>query len=435
MSGISSGIAALIPSSSFARSVALLTSATAIGQGLIVLAAPVLTRLYSPDNFGALGVYASILGIVSVIASLRYEQAIPLPGDDRVAINILVVALLVVVGVTLATSVATYFLGAKIATWASIPDLKSIKYLVPMGVFLVGVFQVLNYWAVRQKAFGQIARTTLLQGGGSVTTQLALGTFGVGALGLIVGQVVGQAAGITSLMKVVREDPSRPLQAVSIPALKRVARRYRRFPLMFTWSALLNSLGMMGPTILLAGFYGTTVVGWYALVQRVLGVPTALLGRSVTDVYFSESARLARLAPAELELLFLTVLKKLALIGSVTIVPLGFISSWVFPFVFGPSWATAGEYAAILSPMILVQFISSPFGVTLAVLERQDLALLREIIRLVLVVTALFLAHTLNYTPKQAVILLSIAGTIGYLSHLFISWLAIRQLALATEKH
>ena len=188
---------------------------------------------------------------------------------------------------------------------------------------------------------------------------------------------------------------------------------------------------MLGPAILLANFYGAAVVGWYALVQRVLGVPTSLLGRSVTNVYFSESARLARDAPAELDQLFLTVLKKLTLLGCVTIIPLGLVSPWLFPFVFGAEWASAGRYALILSPMILLQFLSSPFGVTLAVLERQDLALLREVVRLVLVASALLLAQSRGYPPEQAMIALSIAGTISYVSHLFISWLAIQQRALA----
>jgi O-antigen/teichoic acid export membrane protein len=427
VSRIPSSLAALFPRTDFAKSVALLSSATAAGQAIVLLAAPVLTRLYGPDDFGVLGVYASILGIVSVIASLRYEQAIPLPGEDRVASNVLGVALIIVGITSLAIGVAVYLAGGRIVELANIEELAPYLYLIPIGVFLVGTYQVLNYWAVRQKAFPMIARTTLAQGGGSVVTQLTLGAFGTGALGLIIGQIVGQAAGITTLLKVARDHPARPLEAISPEGLKSVARRYRRFPQLFTWSALLNSLGLLGPTILIAGFYGAMVAGWFALVQRILGVPTSLLGRSVTDVYFSESARLAREAPAELQTLFLNVLKKLMLLGCVTIVPLGLVSPWLFPLVFGDEWVTSGRYALILCPMILLQFMSSPFGVTLAVLERQDLAMLREIVRLVLVGFALVYAQLGGYSAEVAVIFLSIAGAISYLSHLFISWLAIRQ--------
>jgi O-antigen/teichoic acid export membrane protein len=162
-------------------------------------------------------------------------------------------------------------------------------------------------------------------------------------------------------------------------------------------------------------------------VQRLLGVPTALLGRSVTNVYFSESARLAREAPAELKGLFLRVLRKLTLLGSVTIIPVGLVSPYVFPIIFGVEWTSAGRFALILSPMILLQFLSSPFGVTLAVLERQDLAILREIIRVGLLGSALLVSGSYGFAAEQAIIALSVAGTITYLAHVYITWIAIQR--------
>ena len=403
-----------------------MSSATAIGQGIAILAAPILTRLYSPEDFGVLGVYASILGIVSVIASLRYEQAIPLPRRDRVAVNVLVLGALIIVAISLLTGALATVFGAKIAVWTNIPRHQFVLYLIPLGVLLTGLYQALNYWAVRHQSYKRIARTTLLQGGGSTATQLAFGAFGAGPIGLVAGQILGNSAGLVSLTRLLTEDPSKPLAAVSRQNLKRVARRYRRFPQWFTWSALLNSVGLMGPAILLAGYYGAAVVGWYALVQRLLGMPTALLGRSVTNVYFSESARLAREAPTELNDMFLDVLRKLSLLGCVTIIPVGLASPYIFPVIFGAEWTSAGRYALILSPMILLQFLSSPFGVTLAVLERQDLAILREIIRVGLLGSALFAAGSYGFSAEQAIIALSVAGTITYLAHVYVTWIAIR---------
>lgn len=419
-------MAALIPRSGFAHDVMMMSSATAIAQAIAILAAPVLTRLYTPDDFGVLGVYAAILGIVSVVASLRYEQAIPLPRRPGIAACVLVLSLSVVIAVTLVSAAVVFAFGPDIAAWTRIPSHSHILYLVPVGVLLAGAYQALNNWAVRQRSFRKIARTTLLQGGSSTATQLALGVLGSGPTGLVAGQILGRSAGISTLARLVLADPSRPLRRVSMRGVALVARRYRRFPRLFTWSALLNSVGLMGPAILLAGFYGAAVVGWFGLVQRMLGAPTTLLGRSVTNVYFSESARLARDAPGELTALFGRVLRKLVLIGSLTIIPAGLVSPFVFPFVFGAEWATAGRYALILSPMLLMQFLSSPFGVTLAVLERQDLAILREVIRIVLLGSALVITGMSESSAEQAVVALSIAGTAAYLAHLYISWVAIR---------
>lgn len=404
-----------------------MSSATSLGQLLVVAAAPILTRLFTPEDFGVLGVYASILGILSVVASLRYEQAIPLPKSDAVAANVLVAALFFAVVISLATGIAIYVFETSIAELVALPGHEYTLYLIPVGVLLVGAFQCLSNWAIRKEAFSAIAHTTLLQGGGSVVTQLAAGFVGAGATGLIIGQIVGQVAGLGRLAKLLVNDSGRPMQSVSLHKLKRVIGRYRSFPLVFSWSALLNSVGLMGPTILLAAFYGAAVVGWYALVQRILGVPTSMLGRAVTNAFFSESARLAREDPPELGRLFLRVLKNLTLMGVVTIVPLGIISPWLFPFVFGDNWVTAGRYALILTPMILLQFLTSPFGVILAVLERKDLAMVRETGRVLLVGAALFYANARNFEPEPAVMLLSFAGILSYLLHLFVSWRAIQQ--------
>ncbi|HOX23097.1 MAG TPA: hypothetical protein PLL10_06490, partial [Elusimicrobiales bacterium] len=84
----------LLPKESFARGVAVLAGGTAIGQGLVLALSPVVSRLYTPDDFGTLAVYASFLGIATVIVSLRYEIAIPLPEDDKVAANLLGLSLL-----------------------------------------------------------------------------------------------------------------------------------------------------------------------------------------------------------------------------------------------------------------------------------------------------------------------------------------------------
>jgi O-antigen/teichoic acid export membrane protein len=407
----------------------MMSSATAVGQTIVVLAAPILTRLYSPGDFGVLGVYASTLGIFSVVASLRYEQAIPLPKYEHVAFNLLGIAMIVVALVSLSLGAVAMLFATEIANFTNTPEYQFVVYLVPIGVALAGTYQVLSYWAVRQQAYKQIARTTLIQGAGLVTVQLGLGMFSAGAPGLIAGQIIGRSAGITNLMSVIRRGSIRPLAVISIRRLKYVARRYRNFPLNFTWSALLNSIVLMGPTVALASMYGVAVAGWYALVQRVLGVPTTLLGRSVTNVFFSESARLARDAPDQLQQLFTKKLKKLVQIGCLTIIPVGLISPWVFPFVFGSEWASAGRYAMILSPMVLLQFITSPFGVTLTVLERQDLALLREILRVALIASALASGALLGLTPECALILLSLAGIASYMLHLGMSWLAIRQRA------
>ena len=98
----------ILPKNRFARSVSFLAGGTAAGQAITVLAAPLLTRLYSPEDFGLLAVYTSLLMTIGVIASLRYQLAIPLPKSDEEAAHVVVLSLFIVLGISLASFI-TFF--------------------------------------------------------------------------------------------------------------------------------------------------------------------------------------------------------------------------------------------------------------------------------------------------------------------------------------
>ena len=73
----------ILPKGRFARSVAVVTAGAALGQGLVLVSAPLLTRLYTPADFGVLAVYGSLVSLVAVVSAMRYELAIALPGYDK----------------------------------------------------------------------------------------------------------------------------------------------------------------------------------------------------------------------------------------------------------------------------------------------------------------------------------------------------------------
>ena len=172
-----------LPGGVFARHVVTLASGTAMGQLLLVLALPVLTRLYSPADYGALAVYSATLTVLLVLVSLRFEVAIPLPEDDQVAGSLLALSLLSLAAVTLVVSVLVWLTGDALVARAKVPALRPYLWLIPIGLAGGGAFQALSYWAIRRRAFGRIARAKVSQGVGQVATQIGLGLAGAGAPG------------------------------------------------------------------------------------------------------------------------------------------------------------------------------------------------------------------------------------------------------------
>lgn len=403
--------------SRFIKDVIKITSGTALGQAVVVLFSPVLTRLYSPGDFGVFAVYASLLGVITVIGSMRYELAIPLPSDDQTAANVLVLALLFTMGVSCLSGLAVWALGDRIVSWTKTPTLRPYLWLLPVGILGASSYMAFNYWAIRKNDYAKIGHTKFVQGIMLTLTQISLGIVHIKPFGLLLGLVVGHTTGIGTLASSAWRNSKHSFNNVSISGILKAAARYRRFPLVSSYSSLLDSLGAQAPAFLLAVFYGPVVAGWFALSQRVVGVPLTLLGRSVDQVYLGQASRLMGTNQKGLRGLYLDTAKKLLLTGLVFIIPFGLLAPWLFKIIFGSGWLESGRYTQIMAPMILTQVVIAPLSQTLNFLERQDIQLLWVVIWVVSVIGSLGIAYYFNLSAAFAVIMCSTAMAFSYVLH------------------
>jgi O-antigen/teichoic acid export membrane protein len=356
-----------LPRNRFARSVSILAGGTAAGQGIVVLASPLLTRLYSPDDFGLLAVYASFLGIIGVVASLRYQLAIPLPEKDEEAAHVVVLSLLVVLGMSLLTALVVLFFAQSIAELSNTPALAGYMWLLPVGLLLMGSYQVFYYWAIRTRSFTAIARTKFTQ---SISmTAMQLGGYALGPLALLLGRVFGSAAGTTSLSLLSIRNHGPIFRNVSLKDVAHAASRYRRFPIFSTWGGFFNTAGIQLPPLLFAAMFSPSAAGIFMLTHRVLAMPMSLIGRAIADVFFShaiDAMRENRLAP-----LVAGIHEKLAHIAMPPALILILTGPDLFALTFGDEWRQAGEFAQWMAVFLYFQFIVSPLSQLVSILEKQ----------------------------------------------------------------
>jgi len=360
-----SAMSRVLPQSAFARSVGVLAGGTASAQLLLIVAAPVLTRLYSPEDFGLLAVYAGLLGLFSVVASGRYELAIPLPESDRDAAHVVVLSLLLVSATTLASGLVVLAAGRAIADALGVPRLADYFWLLPLGVLAAGIYQVFNYWAIRTRRFQDIARTRIWQAAATLAIQL-LG-FKAGGFALLLGQTGGQGTGSLRLARPALAQPE--FRQLNWRDVCRFAGRYRQFPIFSTLSGLFNTAGRQLPPIMFAAFFGVGAAGVYALAHRVLTTPMSILGQAIANVLFSSAAearREDRLGP-----LVAKVHDDLAQIAMPPTVVLIALGPELFAFMFGAQWRNSGEFARWMAPWLYLVFVTSPLSTLVFVLEKQ----------------------------------------------------------------
>ena len=116
------------PKSAFARGVGVLVGGTAGAQLISVLAAPLLTRLYSPEAFGILAAFSAILALCLVAAAGRYELAIPIPEKEDDAANLAALSVFIAIVFTVFASIFLIFFREKIAGVLNVPQLAELLW-------------------------------------------------------------------------------------------------------------------------------------------------------------------------------------------------------------------------------------------------------------------------------------------------------------------
>jgi len=367
--------------SGFAGDVLKLVSGTTVAQLLTLLVAPILTRLFAPDTWGVLAIFVSITSILGVIACLRYELAIMLPEKDEESANLLGVSLMFSVLVSLLIIPIIWFGKDPILRWLNAPGLAPYLWLVPIAVFLQGVFLALNYWNSRTRHFGRLSIARVISTLSTSLGKLSFGFAGYTSAGTMIGATVAGAAISTTILggQIWRDDRNKFISAIRWREMYKGLIRYRRFPIFNTGAALLNTISVQLPPLLLISFFSPLVVGLYSLGQRLLTLPMNFIGGAIGQVFYQ------RAAVASAENTLRQVVEKtaglLVIIGVFPFLLLAVIGPEFFVFVFGKEWFLAGKYVQILAPWYMCVFISSPISSLNSVLEKQAIGLLFNIIQ------------------------------------------------------
>ena len=403
-----------------------LVSGTTFTSIIGFVTAPLLTRLYSPSDFGISSLFTSITGILVVIACLRYELSIMLPENDDEAANMLGISMTAALLVSLLTIPAVVWWHQPILRWLNATELTSYIWLIPPMVLFGGFFTALNYWNSRTKKFGRLSIARVTKSIAKTSAELGAGYAGYANGGTLVSANVFSQALSTIILGVrIWYDDSRLFfESVNWQDMLSGVKRFRKFPIYSSLSALMNSFSWQLPIFLLSNYFSSTIVGFYSLSFRIVSIPMSLIGGAIAQVFFQRASEAK--AEGNLALLVEKVFRQLVLFCMYPLLLLTIIGRDLFTFVFGAGWAEAGVYAQILSVWAFFWFISSVLSNISNVLEKQKFG---TIWSLGLLLSRLFSLGIGGYIGNVylALVLFSITGIIMYviLFIVQIGWLSI----------
>ena len=370
----------LLPKKSATYHVGILTLGAVVAQAIPIAISPILTRLYSPEDFGIASVYLACVSIIAVIATARYEQAITLPKKDDDARHLFIFTLKLCLLISILLYIPIYLFGEKVAELLGRADLAIWFYLLPLSVLATGSFNLFKFWYNRISQYKQMSINQVQHASLSAISNTTLGIAHLNG-GLIMGSVIGISGSSLLVGFKIFKDQKNFFYNSTFSAQLSLAKYYLRHPKHIAPSHLIGVVAQQIPIFLISSFFSLTVVGFFSLAYRLISLPSTLVANAIGDVY-RQKISVAYNLRGEFKREFLAILNKTTLVAAPPFAVLYFIAPNMFALFFGETWRIAGEYAQILVIASFFQFILTPIDKGAVVVGKSTYILIWHVLRL-----------------------------------------------------
>lgn len=398
---------ARIKSSDFARNSLTLSGGVAVAQVLPFLFYPVLGRIYTPAEFGLMAVITSIVSVLSVAATGKYESGILVAKDKQEAAHL--AALSVGLGgavLAVLWPIVQIFFADSLAAWLKEPDLSRWLYVCPVSAFSIIVFNVYNEWCVREKYFKALSVNKMVNAGATTLGKVFLGFVRLVSQGLVIGDMAGRiVSAVGCAVRAFCKDGG-VLRKVRLSGVVQSAVKYREFPLYTMPGRLLNTLGQSMPVLLLTAFFSSDEAGFFSMATMVFVLPVSVIGNTLGDVY-RQKANEEYKSSGQCYDSFNKLLRLTSLLGFGALLVFVWFLPWLMRLVLGAEWYVAGQYAQILAPCMVLSFIANPLSGLFIVADKLRQFFYWQVLYVVGSVLPIWLGHALFGTIEATLILYS----------------------------
>lgn len=382
------------------------------GQFISIATMPLITRLYSPADFGIFSVFLSILSILGPLSTLRFNEAIFLPKDRKNVLNVLALS----IASSFLFSLVVFFLitlivdTSLIRNWFNINHYIDYCWLIPLGIFLRGVFLSLNQLVEWQIKFKQLAFTPIIMNSTGRLVAISVGLFFYsGAWGLIGGRLSGLMICILYFLWIgPRKIVTNFKTDITIKNMIRMAKRYKEFAFFGPGSVLLHTASLEILIFIIVSVFSPTIAGLYALGKNMIGVPIGMLGMSLNRVFRQKAVQLKQ-NPSELLIETEKFVKYLVYFILPIIMIIAVLGDWLFAFLFGKEWIEAGIYAQVLAPSFFFVFFYTCLRMFFIILEKTKERLTVDLIYFVTRGASMLGVALYTHSPLLSLVSLSVS--------------------------
>jgi O-antigen/teichoic acid export membrane protein len=376
----------------------------------------ILTRLYSPENYGSFAIFLSTASLLSMLVTIQYCSAILLPAGDTTASHVALLSLLITLVVAVSVAIVLLIL--------AVCDVAIIRHgwLLPISLIFSGCNAILMPWSNRLKRYRVSSRSKITSVVAAGAVQLLLGSVYPSSFGLIVGYLCGQIA-----MAAVYLWSNKSLIGLihanipSVGQLKGLSLQYKNFLLLATPSAIVEAAISNLPIYAFALLYTGNDIGYLGLTLRILLGPVNILSMSVSQVFGQKAVEDGR-KTGTCRPLFQKTLLGLCLMGLPVFAVISMFGPDLFSFAFGGEWATSGQFARPMAIMFFFKFISAPLLFVFYLANRQKQFFLFNITALLVSCLGMLYTSGMQGGASMLISVYAITSSISFLILLFFAY-------------
>lgn len=410
-----------LASSEFLKNSFTLSGGVAIAQVLPLLFYPVLGRIFTPAQFGLLAVITSIVSVLAVVGSGKYESGILVAKDKKEAAHL--AALSVAVGFVIMAviwPILQILFADNLAQWMNEPDLARWLYVCPISAFCIIVFNVYNEWCVREKYFKALSINKMVNAGAITLGKVFLGFVHLVSQGLVIGDMIGRiVSALGCAIRALLTDGA-TFRQVRLLGLLQSAVKYKEFPLYTMPGRLLNTLGQSMPVLLLTAFFNADQAGYFSMATMVFVLPITVIGNTLGDVYRQRANEEFQQTGQCLKS-FDKILKLTVLMGFGALVVLVWFLPWLMKVILGSEWYIAGQYAQILAPMMVLSFIANPLSGLFIVADKLKHFFVWQVLYVIASIVPIWLGNAFFGTIEATLILYAVMMGAVYLTSILMT--------------
>lgn len=403
----------------FLKNVLTLFSGTVTAQVIGIAFVPVLTRLFTPEEFGVFYIFVATATILSIISTGGYETSFVLPKSDQDAKQLLAFSIILSVAITILCFSICLFL----QQWGNIifktTSSKLILWLIPFYSFFVGLSRIFQNWSIRGKKYNWVSTSNIIRSGSVSGLQTGFGLFQTSSLGLVLGSCLSQIFPLWFLAR--KNKISR--EVVTWNTLKEAyikGKEYKNFPKLMMPTDLLNEVSIQSPVYVLRTIFSNAAVALYSLPYKIMNQPSKFIGQAVGSVYYRQASELHTQNKDLAELTFNTF-KNLFILGIVPFIVTMFWGKEIFSFVFSKEWESCGRIAAFMSPWLLFEFAGSPVSNILIIRKKLPCLFYMNLLLLVIRLAGLLTGTLIMKDLEISVILFAGSSFIYWVYIVFFS--------------